>query len=127
MDRSAGNFARNWGKQRFRWAYGTLQCLWKHRAVVRTRQPLGLALVGLPQAWLFQIVFAMISPVIDLALVVSAIGTVIRVQQHGWAQTQSDVITMAIFWIVFTVDRLAVRVHRLSPRTARNGAIRSGG
>jgi cellulose synthase/poly-beta-1,6-N-acetylglucosamine synthase-like glycosyltransferase len=106
------------GKQRFRWAYGTLQCLWKHRAVIRTRQPLGLALVGLPQAWLFQIIFAMISPVIDLALVVSAIGTAIRIHQHGWAQTQSDVLTMAIFWIVFTaIDLLCGFIaYRLEPR-----------
>ena len=109
---------RQLGRQRYRWAYGTLQCLWKHRAVIRTRKPLGLALVGLPQAWLFQIVFAMISPVIDLALVVSAIGTAIRVHQHGWAQTQSDVLTMAIFWIVFTaIDLLCGFIaYRLEPR-----------
>ncbi len=109
------------GKQRYRWAYGTLQCLWKHRAVIRARQPLGLALVGLPQAWLFQIVFAMISPVIDLALVVSAVGTAVRVHQHGWAQTQSDVLTMAAFWIVFTaIDLLCGFIaYRLEPRERR--------
>lgn len=89
-------------KQRFRWAFGTLQCLWKHRAILRDRQPAGLALVGIPQAWIFQIAFAMISPIIDLALVISAVGTVMRIIQHGWAQTQSDVLTMALFWLVFT-------------------------
>jgi peptidoglycan-N-acetylglucosamine deacetylase len=89
-------------KQRFRWAFGTLQCLWKHRAIFRDRKPLGLALVGLPQAWLFQIGFAIVSPIIDLALVVSIVETVLRVYQHGWAQTQSDVLTMAAFWIAFT-------------------------
>ena len=89
-------------KQRFRWAFGTLQCLWKHRAILRTRQPAGLALVGIPQAWLFQIGFAMVSPIIDLALVISAVSTIVRVQQHGWAQTQSDVLTMAIYWLMFT-------------------------
>jgi peptidoglycan-N-acetylglucosamine deacetylase len=90
------------GKQRFRWAYGTLQCLWKHAAILRERRPRGLSLVGIPQAWLFQIIFAMISPIIDLALVVSAVDTVVRVTQHGWAQTQSDVLTMSIYWLVFT-------------------------
>src|SRR5262249_45314833 len=40
-------------KQRFRWAFGTLQCLWKHRSVLWRRKPSGLALIGLPQAWLF--------------------------------------------------------------------------
>ena len=93
---------RSLAKQRFRWSYGTLQCLWKHRGIFRTRKPLGLALVGLPQAWLFQIVFAVISPIIDFALVVSVIETAIRVQQHGWAQTQSDVLMMGAYWLAFT-------------------------
>ena len=89
-------------KQRFRWAFGTLQCLWKHRTILRTRKPAGLALGGIPQAWLFQIGFAMVSPIIDLALVVSAVSTIVRIEQHGWAQTQSDVLTMAIYWLIFT-------------------------
>ncbi|GAB7552450.1 glycosyltransferase [Novosphingobium sp. 11B] len=89
-------------KQRFRWAFGTLQCLWKHRAVIRTRKPAGLGLVGLPQAWLFQIAFAAISPLIDLALVVSIIGTALRVSAHGWAQTSGDVGMMGAYWIAFT-------------------------
>ena len=89
-------------KQRFRWSYGTLQCLWKHGAILRSRRPTGLALVGIPQAWLFQIAFAVISPIIDLALVVSLVETIIRVQQHGWAQTQSDVLTMGLYWLIFT-------------------------
>jgi cellulose synthase/poly-beta-1,6-N-acetylglucosamine synthase-like glycosyltransferase len=89
-------------KQRFRWAFGTLQCLWKHRAILRTRKPSGLALVGLPQAWLFQILFAAISPLIDLALLLSIAGTVARVAQHGWAQTSGDVGTMALYWAAFT-------------------------
>lgn len=89
-------------KQRFRWAFGTLQCLWKHRAILRTRKPSGLALVGLPQAWLFQIAFAAISPLIDLALLVSIAGTALRVVQHGWAQTSGDVARMGVYWVAFT-------------------------
>ncbi len=90
-------------KQRYRWAFGTLQCLWKHGSIFRDGRPPGLAWVGLPQAWLFQIGFALISPIIDLALVVSFISTIIRVEQHGWAQTQSDVLRMAVFWVAFTL------------------------
>src|SRR3546814_20301739 len=61
-------------RQRYRWAFGTLQCLWKHRRILRDRRPTGLALVGLPQAWLFQIMFAAVSPLIDLALIASILG-----------------------------------------------------
>lgn len=89
-------------RQRYRWAFGTLQCLWKHRAILRTGKPSGLALVGLPQAWLFQIAFAAISPLIDATLVASLLGTVLRVLQHGWAQTSGDVGAMAVYWLAFT-------------------------
>ena len=112
-------------KQRFRWAFGTLQCLWKHRAILRERKPAGLALVGIPQAWVFQIAFAVISPIIDLALAISLIATSIRVHQHGWAQTQSDVLRMGIYWIAFTsIDLLCGWIaYRLEPRRQRYPAL----
>jgi cellulose synthase/poly-beta-1,6-N-acetylglucosamine synthase-like glycosyltransferase/peptidoglycan/xylan/chitin deacetylase (PgdA/CDA1 family)/spore germination protein YaaH len=113
------------GKQRFRWAYGTLQCLWKHRSVFSDRTPSGLAFVGMPQAWLFQIVFAMISPLIDLALAISIVGTWVRVLQHGWAQTQTDVLRMAVYWIGFTTIDLACGwiAYRLDVREKRFPAL----
>jgi cellulose synthase/poly-beta-1,6-N-acetylglucosamine synthase-like glycosyltransferase/peptidoglycan/xylan/chitin deacetylase (PgdA/CDA1 family)/spore germination protein YaaH len=95
------------GKQRFRWAFGTLQCLWKHRAVIAERRPAGLAFVGMPQAWLFQILFAMVSPLIDLALAVSIVGTVMRVMQHGVDQTQTDVLRMGAYWLAFSAVDVA--------------------
>ena len=108
-------------KQRFRWAFGTLQCLWKHRRILRERRPAGLALVGIPQAWLFQIGFALISPLIDLALAISIVSTIVRVHQHGWAQTQSDVLRMGVYWLAFTaVDAICGRVaYGLEPRESR--------
>ena len=98
-------------KQRFRWAFGTLQCLWKHRTLIGRGKPRGLAIVGLPQAILFQILFAAVSPIIDLALLVSFVGTYVAVQAHGWAQTSHDVETMLVYWLVFTaIDLLAATV-----------------
>lgn len=113
------------GRQRYRWSFGTLQCLWKHRAVFRTGRPRGLAWFGMPQAWLFQIIFAALSPIIDLALVISIIGTIVRVHQHGWAQTQSDVLRMGVYWFVFVViDLLAGWVaYRLEPARQRFPAL----
>lgn len=113
------------GKQRFRWAFGTLQCLWKHRSILRTRTPQGLAFVGMPQAWLFQIVFAMISPLIDLALAISIVGTVVRIMQHGWAQTQTDVLRMGLYWIGFTLIDLVCGLiaYRMDVRERRLPAL----
>ena len=113
------------GKQRYRWSFGTLQCLWKHRAVLRSGRPRGLAWFGIPQAWLFQIVFAALSPVIDLALLISILGTWLRVEQHGWAQTQSDVLRMGLYWIAFVgIDLLAGWIaYRLEPGKPRFPAL----
>ena len=112
-------------KQRFRWAYGTLQCLWKHRGIWSEGKPAGLSWVGLPQAWLFQIGFALVSPIIDLALILSSIDTVVRVHQHGWAQTQSDILRMGLYWLAFcAIDVLCGAVaYRLEPRERRYPAL----
>ncbi|MDB5723881.1 MAG: glycosyltransferase [Novosphingobium sp.] len=113
------------GKQRFRWSFGTLQCLWKHRAVLWTRRPSALAFIGMPQAWLFQIVFAVVSPAIDLALLVSIGGTILRVSQHGWDQTQTDVLRMALYWAAFSAVDLACGwvAYRLDAREKRYPAL----
>ena len=53
-------------KQRVRWSFGTLQCLWKHRrSTFRHGWFGGLAL---PSLWLFQIVGQVLAPLIDLQL-----------------------------------------------------------
>src|SRR5262249_14471482 len=84
------------------------QCLWKHSRILREGRPVGLAAVGLPQAALFQIGFAAVSPVIDLALVISIVGTAVAIHQHGWDQTQTDVARMVAYWIAFTaIDLLS--------------------
>jgi len=60
---------RSLAKQRFRWSYGTLQCMWKHRdALFRPRYG-ALGFVAMPNVWIFQILFPLISPVMDLMLV----------------------------------------------------------
>jgi cellulose synthase/poly-beta-1,6-N-acetylglucosamine synthase-like glycosyltransferase len=98
-------------KQRFRWAFGTLQCLYKHRSAIGRSHPRGLGWVGLPQAIVFQIVLASISPIIDLALLVSFASTYLAVQAHGWEQTSHDVYTMLAYWLIFTaIDLLAATI-----------------
>jgi peptidoglycan-N-acetylglucosamine deacetylase len=52
--------------QRFRWAFGTLQCLWKHRRAVGRYGWFGR--VALPSLWLFSVVFQALSPLMDLEI-----------------------------------------------------------
>ena len=73
---------RSLAKQRFRWAYGTLQCLWKHSdALLRPRYGT-LGFVAMPNVWIFQILFPLISPVMDLML----LYTLIAVGFDRWQQ-----------------------------------------
>lgn len=59
-------------RQRFRWTFGTLQCLWKHRdALGRYGFFGGLAL---PCLWIYQILFQVVSPLIDLQVLATLGG-----------------------------------------------------
>ncbi|HEX7820151.1 MAG TPA: glycosyltransferase [Sphingobium sp.] len=113
-------------RQRYRWAFGTLQCLWKHRAALWSGHPRGLARFGMPQAWLFQIGFSLISPIIDLALVVSVADTALRLVNHGFAMMQHDLATMAAFWLGFAAIDVACGwiAYRLDGREATFPALR---
>jgi len=88
-------------RQRFRWAFGTIQCVWKHKRVIADGWPRGLAFVGLPQTITFQLLFALISPIIDLALVLNIFWTVSSIHEHGYTAVKGDLQHVALFWILF--------------------------
>lgn len=94
-------------RQRYRWAFGTLQCLWKHAAVMGRGSPRGLAWFGLPQAWLFQIGLGLLSPMIDLALVLGLADAGLRVVSHGWGVMAEDITRMLLFWLLFSAAECA--------------------
>jgi cellulose synthase/poly-beta-1,6-N-acetylglucosamine synthase-like glycosyltransferase/peptidoglycan/xylan/chitin deacetylase (PgdA/CDA1 family)/spore germination protein YaaH len=52
--------------QRFRWAFGTLQSLWKHRRAMFRYGWFGT--VMLPSLWLFQVAFQVLSPLVDVQI-----------------------------------------------------------
>ncbi|UQD53732.1 glycosyl transferase family 2 [Bacillus methanolicus] len=56
-------------KQRYRWSYGTLQCLWKHRKALFNVKHKSLGFIALPNMWLFQYISQSISPLADLLMV----------------------------------------------------------
>jgi cellulose synthase/poly-beta-1,6-N-acetylglucosamine synthase-like glycosyltransferase/peptidoglycan/xylan/chitin deacetylase (PgdA/CDA1 family)/spore germination protein YaaH len=58
-------------RQRSRWAYGTLQCLWKHRDMVFNWNYRALGWFSLPSIWFFQIILVAVTPMVDLFLLVS--------------------------------------------------------
>jgi len=54
-------------RQRYRWCYGTLQSVWKHRgAVIGGGPQRHLGLVGLPYLLCFQVLLPLLAPVVDV-------------------------------------------------------------
>lgn len=58
-------------KQRTRWIYGTLQCLWKHRGALFSGKHSSLGFVTLPNMWIFQYGVQLLSPFVDLLCIIS--------------------------------------------------------
>jgi cellulose synthase/poly-beta-1,6-N-acetylglucosamine synthase-like glycosyltransferase len=94
-------------RQRFRWSYGTLQAVWKHRAALWRRGEGKIGRRGLPYLLLFQIGLPLLAPLID---VFSVYGVVFL-----------DAGDVLLFWVAFTALQLALgwyafRLDRESPR-----------
>jgi cellulose synthase/poly-beta-1,6-N-acetylglucosamine synthase-like glycosyltransferase/peptidoglycan/xylan/chitin deacetylase (PgdA/CDA1 family) len=68
-----GSMRELW-RQRYRWSYGTMQALWKHRRSVFDRGYAGrFGRVGLPLVVLFQILTPLLAPLIDLFTLYAAV------------------------------------------------------
>jgi cellulose synthase/poly-beta-1,6-N-acetylglucosamine synthase-like glycosyltransferase len=71
---------RNFVKQRFRWAYGTFQTAWKHKGAFILGPP-SVGWVAVPNVFIFQILFPLVAPLMDLLLVSS-------LAWYGWQKWQ---------------------------------------
>jgi cellulose synthase/poly-beta-1,6-N-acetylglucosamine synthase-like glycosyltransferase len=85
-------------RQRYRWCYGTLQAMWKHRGAVVERGAAGkLGRRGLPYLLLFQVVLPLLAPLVDLAAVYSLFFT--------------DSHRLALTWFAFLVLQLLTALY----------------
>jgi cellulose synthase/poly-beta-1,6-N-acetylglucosamine synthase-like glycosyltransferase/peptidoglycan/xylan/chitin deacetylase (PgdA/CDA1 family)/spore germination protein YaaH len=117
-------------KQRFRWTYGTLQCLWKHRAAVFHFGWFGG--FALPTLWLFQIVGQILAPFIDLQLLLAGLSRLTQWMSslaHSDVQLAPDpmlwviiaiyavflVLELAAGWVAYGMDRVKKRELWLLP------------
>jgi len=53
-------------RQRYRWSFGTMQSVWKHRGALLRRRDGPIGMIGLPYLILFQIVLPLLAPLIDI-------------------------------------------------------------
>lgn len=88
-------------RQRFRWAFGTLQCLWKHREAMLNFRHGALGMVALPQVALFQVLLSLLSPFVDLAFLWQILHTGLGYLQHQDQFMPDNVIHTSLFLVLF--------------------------
>jgi hypothetical protein len=92
-------------KQRYRWSYGTMQAMWKHRHAVREPGRFGRG--GLPFIVLFSVLLPLLAPLIDLMAIYGFFFLDRRVTLIGWlAMLVVQVITAVL---AFRLDREKLR------------------
>lgn len=93
-------------RQRFRWTFGTMQALWKHRDTLGRPRYGTLGSVALPNIFLFQILLPLFSPVIDLLFLGSlALWGLAHLHSSRIPQlwTSADVERSVVFFVGFMV------------------------
>jgi cellulose synthase/poly-beta-1,6-N-acetylglucosamine synthase-like glycosyltransferase/peptidoglycan/xylan/chitin deacetylase (PgdA/CDA1 family)/spore germination protein YaaH len=105
-------------RQRFRWSFGILQAIWKHRGAITKHRAMGL--FALPNILIFQILLPLVSPFIDLMFVFGVIHYF--VDRHFHPETASTAsffkllaFFMAFLVIDFTASALAFALERKHP------------
>ena len=91
----------NFSKQRFRWVYGTIQAMWKHRHTLLRRQYRALGMVALPNMVIFQIFLPLLGPLMDFLMLESIIVTVLQRIQHPESYSNDSVRKIFIYYVLF--------------------------
>ncbi|ACO32543.1 MULTISPECIES: glycosyltransferase [Acidobacterium] len=88
-------------RQRFRWSFGTLQAVFKHRQAFRTNRAMGF--FALPNIVVFQILLPLASPFIDLLFAVSLIQFLINKHYHPETASAASFDKLLIYFLAFIV------------------------
>ena len=90
-------------KQRFRWSFGTLQCMWKHRSAMLNPKYGTLGFIAMPNVWIFQVFFPLISPLMDLLFFWTLAGALIGFLEHQreYAHTPSNLNVIVFYYALF--------------------------
>jgi peptidoglycan-N-acetylglucosamine deacetylase len=88
-------------RQRFRWSFGILQAVYKHRGVFARKGALGW--VALPNIVIFQILLPLVSPLIDIMFVVGTIWYFIQKRFHPDSTDPASFHKLVAFFFAFLV------------------------
>jgi cellulose synthase/poly-beta-1,6-N-acetylglucosamine synthase-like glycosyltransferase/peptidoglycan/xylan/chitin deacetylase (PgdA/CDA1 family) len=89
-------------RQRFRWCYGTLQAVWKHRAALWRPGEERIGRRGLPYLVLFQIVLPLLAPLVDVFSVYGIVFLDAREVLAFWVTFNA--LQLGLGWYAFRLD-----------------------
>ncbi|MEY9993417.1 cellulose synthase/poly-beta-1,6-N-acetylglucosamine synthase-like glycosyltransferase/peptidoglycan/xylan/chitin deacetylase (PgdA/CDA1 family) [Streptomyces sp. V4I8] len=108
-----GSLKQLWS-QRYRWSYGTMQALWKHRKSLTDKGPSGrFGRVGMPLVVIFQIVTPVFAPLIDVFTVYSMIFVDFTAALLAWLAVLGVQLVCAAY--AFRLDREKYRYLLMMP------------
>ncbi|SDN09122.1 Glycosyltransferase, catalytic subunit of cellulose synthase and poly-beta-1,6-N-acetylglucosamine synthase [Streptomyces sp. cf386] len=108
-----GSLKQLWS-QRYRWSYGTMQALWKHRKSLTDKGPSGrFGRVGMPLVVIFQIVTPVFAPLIDVFTAYSMIFIDFKAALYAWLAVLGVQLVCAAY--AFRLDREQYRYLLMMP------------
>jgi cellulose synthase/poly-beta-1,6-N-acetylglucosamine synthase-like glycosyltransferase len=116
--------ARGLMRQRFRWSFGTLQAVFKHKHAFRTNRAMGL--FALPNIVVFQILLPLVSPFIDLMFAAGVIHYFVDKHFHPEAASAASFEKLLVYFLAFLVidfvtSALAFLLERRHPANKGDG------
>jgi cellulose synthase/poly-beta-1,6-N-acetylglucosamine synthase-like glycosyltransferase/peptidoglycan/xylan/chitin deacetylase (PgdA/CDA1 family)/spore germination protein YaaH len=111
-------------RQRFRWSFGILQAIYKHKGAISKRRAMGL--FALPNILIFQILLPLVSPLIDLMFVAGVIHYLVDKHFHPETASTDSFYKLLAFFLAFLVidfaaSALAFALERKHPASKGDG------
>jgi peptidoglycan-N-acetylglucosamine deacetylase len=116
--------ARGLMRQRFRWSFGTLQAVWKHRAAFVRNRAMGL--FALPNILIFQMFLPLVSPFIDVLFAWGIINFFVDRHYHPEAASPASFEKLVTYFLGFLVidfitSSVAFSLERRHPANKGDG------
>jgi len=110
-------------RQRFRWSFGILQAVWKHKAAFVRNKAMGL--FALPNIVIFQMFLPLVSPFIDIMFLAGIVNFLIDRHYHSEASADNLmklVVYFASFMLIdFVTSSIAFSLERRHPANKGDG------
>jgi cellulose synthase/poly-beta-1,6-N-acetylglucosamine synthase-like glycosyltransferase/peptidoglycan/xylan/chitin deacetylase (PgdA/CDA1 family)/spore germination protein YaaH len=111
-------------RQRFRWSFGILQAVFKHRNAFTRNKAMGL--FALPNILIFQMLLPLVSPFIDLMFVAGVVNYLLNLHYHPEATSPASLEKLVVYFLTFLIidfitSSVAFSLERRHPANKGDG------